>query len=134
MGTELAAREDDLSEWAAFRSDALFLPAQPEDLTALRTVAAWAHGHGYTPSGVEEFVEAADYYLVGQALSLGYTVVTREKPENSLHRVKIPNACIAVGVKCITPFEMLRAERARFVLATPDTETPENTLESDAAA
>jgi hypothetical protein len=30
--------------------------------------------------------------------------------------LKIPNACIDLGVKCMTPFEMLRLERARFVL------------------
>ena len=26
------------------------------------------------------------------------------------------NACIGLGIKCMTPFEMLRTERARFVL------------------
>jgi hypothetical protein len=30
---------------------------------------------------------------------------------------KIPDACIGLGVRCVTPFEMLRNERARFVLA-----------------
>jgi len=29
---------------------------------------------------------------------------------------KIPDACIGLGIKCMTPFEMLRRERARFVL------------------
>ena len=28
----------------------------------------------------------------------------------------IPNACMGVGVKCATTFQMLRRERARFVL------------------
>ena len=31
-------------------------------------------------------------------------------------RVKIPDACIGLGIKCVTPYEMLRTERARFVL------------------
>lgn len=26
------------------------------------------------------------------------------------------NVCIGVGVKCMTPYEMLRLERARFIL------------------
>jgi hypothetical protein len=38
-------------------------------------------------------------------------------PANSGKKVKIPTACIGLGMKCMTPFEMLRAERARFVLA-----------------
>ena len=29
---------------------------------------------------------------------------------------KIPNACIGLGLSCISPYEMLRRERARFVL------------------
>ena len=28
----------------------------------------------------------------------------------------MPNVCIGLGVKCLTPFEMLRRERVRFVL------------------
>jgi hypothetical protein len=37
-------------------------------------------------------------------------------PSPSSKKVKIPNACIGVGVRCMTPYEMLRVERARFVL------------------
>jgi hypothetical protein len=43
-------------------------------------------------------------------------VVTHEVPSGSIRKVKIPNVCIGLGVKCVTPFEMLRRERARFVL------------------
>jgi hypothetical protein len=39
-----------------------------------------------------------------------------EVPASSSKKIKIPNACIGLGVKCMTPFEMLRNERARFVL------------------
>jgi hypothetical protein len=43
-------------------------------------------------------------------------VVTHEVPSPSIKRIKIPNVCIGLTVKCMTPYEMLRAERARFVL------------------
>jgi hypothetical protein len=33
-----------------------------------------------------------------------------------MKRIKIPNACLGMGVRYLTPFEMLRTERARFVL------------------
>jgi hypothetical protein len=62
------------------------------------------------------FLQIADYYLVAQALAEAHTVVTHERPENSVHRVQIPNVCLGVGVTYMTPFEMLRRERARFVL------------------
>ncbi len=50
-------------------------------------------------------------------LAGGHVVVTHEKPEDSVHRIKIPSVCIGLGVKHVTPFDMLRYERARFVLA-----------------
>jgi len=33
-----------------------------------------------------------------------------------VNRIKIPDACIGMNVKSMSPFEMLRLERARFVL------------------
>ncbi|MBV6522211.1 MAG: hypothetical protein MNPFHGCM_02357 [Gemmatimonadaceae bacterium] len=43
-------------------------------------------------------------------------VVTHEVPAASPRKIKIPDACIGLGIKCMTPYEMLRVERARFVL------------------
>jgi hypothetical protein len=42
--------------------------------------------------------------------------VTHEVPSASTRKIKIPDACIGLGIKCMTPYEMLRRERARFVL------------------
>ena len=47
---------------------------------------------------------------------MGFTVVTHEEPDNSTKKVKIPEVCIGLGIKCMTPFELLRHECARFVL------------------
>lgn len=62
------------------------------------------------------FLQVADYYLVAQAHAGKHTIVTHETPSASTRRIKIPDACIGMGIKCMTPFEMLRLERARFVL------------------
>ena len=62
------------------------------------------------------FLQVADYYLVAQARAGGHTVVTHEVPSASTRKIKIPDACIGLGIKCMTPYEMLRSERARFVL------------------
>lgn len=58
----------------------------------------------------------ADYYLVAQAHALNHVVVSHEIPSNSARRIKIPDACLGVNVKVMSPYEMLRTERARFVL------------------
>jgi hypothetical protein len=62
------------------------------------------------------FSQVADYYLVAHALAHGHTVVTHEIASTSTKKIKIPDACIGLGIKCMTPFEILRRERARFVL------------------
>jgi hypothetical protein len=65
---------------------------------------------------VNTFLQVADYYLVAYALAHGHTVVTHEIATASSKRIKIPNACIGLKIKFMTPYEMLRHERARFIL------------------
>ena len=79
-------------------------------------VAGWAAGQGYDPAAMNTFLQVADYYLVSHALAHDHIVVTHEVPANSAKKIKIPNACIGLGIKFMTPYEMLRHERARFVL------------------
>jgi hypothetical protein len=83
---------------------------------ALATVSQWVTSRTFEPAAINTFLQVADYYLVAHALAKGYSVVTHEVPANSVKKIKIPNVCIGLGIKCVTPFEMLRVERARFVL------------------
>ena len=107
---------DELADWATDRGGDFFLKPDPKLLTALSTVSAWAAGQSYEPAAVNTFLQVADYYLVAQALVNGDTVVTHEIASSSTKKIKIPDACIALGIKCVTPYEMLRTERARFIL------------------
>ena len=59
------------------------------------------------------------YYLVAYAHARNLVVVTHELPSSSTKRIKIPDACIALDVKVMSPYEMLRTERVRFILASP---------------
>ncbi len=115
---ELATVEDPLAEWAGQRADGFFLPLEEAALPALGAVAEWVNGHeSYTPAAKSTFLQVADYYLVAQALAGGHVVVTHEQPANSVQRVKIPNVCLGLKIKYLNPYDMLRKERARFVLA-----------------
>ncbi len=116
VGDELFALGDDLSAWAQARGRRFFLRPEASALPALAQVSQWATGQRYEPAAMATFLQVADYYLVAQALAGAHTVVTHEVPSASVRKIKIPDACLGVGVKCMTPFEMLRRERARFVL------------------
>lgn len=114
---EIQRGDDALSEWAGERGPAFFLKPDEQFLSALPRVSGQVVALGYEPAGISAFLSGADYYLVAHALAHGHTVVSHEAPADSARRVKIPNVCISLGVRCMNPFEMLRRERARFVLA-----------------
>ena len=116
VGDEVLALADELSVWAGARGTGFFLRPDAAAVPSLGTVSAWATGQRYEPAAVNTFLQVADYYLVAQALAGGHTVVTHEIPSASTRKIKIPDACIGLNIKCMTPYEMLRLERARFIL------------------
>jgi hypothetical protein len=118
VGDELQAMADDLSNWALALGAKLFLPTDPKMLSALGTVSTWVHGQQqYAPAAVSTFLQVADYYLVAHALAHRHTLVTHEvAAPQAIRKVKIPDVCVGLNVKVMTPYEMLRTERARFVL------------------
>jgi len=116
VGDELEAGNDDLASWAIQRRAGFFLKPDTTIVPALGRVSTWAIGQRYEPAAVSIFLQVADYYLVAQALAHGQTLVTHEIASTSTKRIKIPDTCLGLGIKCMTPYEMLRRERARFVL------------------
>ena len=115
VGRELKAGADDLADWTSELPPTFFLkPPDPGMGRALVAVSNWVGGRDYRQGAISTFLGTADYYLVAHALAEQHTVVTHEVAANSQKRIKIPNACTGVGIKSITPFEMLRREGARF--------------------
>ena len=118
VGDEVRAGADDLATWASGRPD-LFLKLDGAVIPSLQTVSRWATSGAYSPAAVGTFLQVADYYLIAHAHAHQHIVVTHEVVAHGTKKIKIPNACIDLGVKCMTPFEMLRLEKARFVLGSP---------------
>lgn len=114
---EVIAGGDELAEWMRLNAPSFAIKPSAEDQPALQKVSRWATSAGFRQGASAQFLSAGDYFLVAQALSLGYTVVTQEEPAPlSQKRIKIPDACNAVGVAWMSPFRMLRTEGARFKL------------------
>ncbi len=116
VADEIQGGADDLSTWAAGLAPTFFLFPDASVLASLAAVSNWATGGQYEPAAISTFLQVADYYLVAQAHAAAHTVVTHERPSASTRRIKIPDACLGLGIKFMTPFEMLRRERARFIL------------------
>ena len=118
VGNEIQAGNDELKDWAATQGSGFFL--KPDSLfpDAMTKVSSWAHkSRQYERAAVHQFLTVADCYLVAQSLAGQHVLVTNEvsAPE-SVYKIKIPDACNALGIKCVTLYKMLRLLGARFVL------------------
>lgn len=110
---EVMGRGDELSEWMGRQPDTFKLKPTAAQASSFQQVSTWASQADYRQGAADVFLDAADYYLVAQALALGYTVVTHEKPAQvSQKRIKIPDACNALRVPCVSLFDMLKTEHA----------------------
>lgn len=116
VGDEIDAGDDELAEWARNRGPEFFLKPDEQVMAQFATVSSWAYSQSYEPAAVNTFLQVADYYLIAHALAYSLTIVTHEISANSKKKIKIPNACIGLEIKFMTPYEMLRYERARFIL------------------
>lgn len=115
--SELMEHDDRLAEWAERQGGGFFLPPDQAVVEQVAKLSAWSLTADYTPAAKSAFVEGgADIYLVAHAMAYEYTVVTLEVVDSKRNRIKIPEAAVPQGVSCIRPYQMLRTERARFVL------------------
>jgi hypothetical protein len=71
-------------------------------------LSSWADSQSYTPAALAGFTGgAADYFLVAYARAHDHVVITHEQANPARrNRVMIPDACAAMGVTCLSPFEM----------------------------
>jgi hypothetical protein len=117
VAEELGRRKDQLSDWVWQRAEELFLPVDERVLASMTTVSkAVMSVPRYTTPAKLDFLDQADAFLIAHAHAHGDVVVTHEKGAPEGKKPKIPDVAWMVNVKTISPFEMLRRERARFVL------------------
>lgn len=116
VADEIAAGQDELTTWAQQHGNSLFRATDAAAAAQFGAVSNWVTGQSYEAAAISTFLQVADFYLIAHALAGSHTVVTHELPANSTKRIKIPNVCAGLNVRFMTPYEMLRIERARFVL------------------
>ncbi len=86
VADEIAAGGDELTDWMRDHGNGLFMKTGAAVAAKFGAVSTWATQQQYEPAA------------------------------NSVKRIKIQNACISLNLHFMTPYEMLRRERARFVL------------------
>ena len=98
---------DPLKDWAK-ENKQHFIAPDSRVVARYQQVMKWAQDN-YEAPAVSEFQRVADSWIVAYALANNWVVVTHEKSApKSKNRIKIPDACVALGVECLNPFMMLR--------------------------
>ena len=105
-----------LSKWADQHGRGLFLSRDGAIEAVLGQINSWVNGQNYKRGAINEFLKAADYWLIAHALAHDFTIVTHEVSSKSIRRIEIPDAWKGLGIGNVSPYEMLRCEGARFVL------------------
>lgn len=115
---EIKEGADELTEWADERSSDLFREVDPPTLAALPKVVKWVQEGDFREEAKRDFLAKADPILIAYAMSHDdVTLATHEVHiEGERKKVKIPTVCRALGVNCIRTFQMLKQEKAKFIM------------------
>lgn len=110
---ELARWGHPIYAWyASNRKPSQILVPDSEEIERYQEVTEWvaqSRRPAYKTSAVNQFLEAADSWLVASAYKHGATIVTDETPSpESKKRVKIPDVAGQFGIPCITALDFLR--------------------------
>lgn len=105
----------ELKPWAEARSSWFVKSADVKTHECLTRLGLWI-SKNYDEAGYQKFLAGADFVLVGYALAHNHVLVTQETTRGGKTKTKLPNACDAMGVKCINTWELLKAESPNFVL------------------
>ena len=93
---------DELTVWMKDNVPAgFYIENELDVMVKYGDVMNWAQSNAvYRPEAVSEFATVADAYLVATAAVKGYTLLTNETVDpQRRRRVKIPDACNALGVR-----------------------------------
>ena len=108
--TELTAKSDWTAQWAKDHSG-IFLPITPDIQTQVTDILT-AHPTLVDP---ERHRSEADPFIIAMAAVKGFAVVTSERRRaGAVGRLKIPDVCDALQVRCVTLLDVFRTEGWTF--------------------
>jgi hypothetical protein len=113
---ELKRHKDPLVPWIRGLEGVKPFPSSQRTIDRYLEVCEWASQQDYTRLALREFKadSRADAWLCAEAWASDMTLVTYEAHSNSPNKVKIPDVCSGLGIKCMNGFDFMRAQGFRF--------------------
>ncbi len=116
---EITAGHDHLSKWAAALPATFWRPVTAPTITSGQAVARWVSDPAlsYRQAARDESLDVADSMLVAEAHASGLIVVSGEiAAPDAVKKVKLPDACRALGVTYANPYDVYRALGLRLIV------------------
>jgi uncharacterized membrane-anchored protein YjiN (DUF445 family) len=106
--------EDDLSKWLKRSTIPIRKPTE-------KVIACWKKilqadpSHKFLVDNIKGR-SLADPWVISHAMDMNATVVTKENVESAMNskRIRIPNVCKKMGVRCIDDFEFIKEIGLKF--------------------
>ncbi len=115
---ELIAGSDELAGWAKKQNIQFYDTDDIKIIAEFAKIDTWIESQEYKQVAVTTFPDGADYYLIAYALANNAVIVTEEVPNvKRIKKIKIPDVCIGLNIKCINTFDFLRQLNAKFILS-----------------
>ena len=114
---ELLKGKDTLADWVKQTNFAVFHKVDDQaTLEEYANLMQWANtNERFFAAAKAEFAKAADGWLVAYAKANSCIVVTQESlNKEARSRVKIPDACVHIGVEYIDTYTLLRRFKIKF--------------------
>lgn len=116
VADELKRKQDPLVAWIESLDGVAPMEPGDETLEMYLEVCSWAERQNYESKARRDFKTEtrADAWLCAEALANNLTLVTYETASNSIKKVKIPNVCKGMGIRCINGFDFMRTQGFHF--------------------
>lgn len=97
-------QDEPIRQWLDDNISSTFFESSATAIVEYQNVILWANAQSYTSNAKSEFAAntVADAFLIAKAKMENYTLVTYERSEPlKKSKVKIPDVCMAMNVRCI---------------------------------
>ena len=109
-------KRDPLVDWIENLNGVEVMVPGEKTLERYLEVCVWVDEQDYEPRALREFKaeSRADAWLCAEALASNLILVTYETASSTVRKIKIPNVCKGLGIRCVGGFDFMRAQSFRF--------------------
>jgi len=109
--SEICAKDDGLAKWVIAKKSKMIIALDTDQIQIVQSIVKNFPGL----IDYNRTIPDADPFVIALAKCRSWSVITSEKPSNSIVKPKIPNVCKSLNVKCIKILDFFRESGLIYV-------------------